>query len=58
MVERLHTGGYTGAAAWATSATPLPMWGVEDYRWYLFHVTHILLLARARVRYAPELECD
>src|SRR5271170_1913449 len=32
MVECLYTRGYTGAAAWATSATPLPMWDPEGYR--------------------------
>src|SRR5947209_4071425 len=29
MVGRLYTRGYPGAAAWPTSATPLPMWDVE-----------------------------
>jgi hypothetical protein len=41
MEECLYTRWYTGAAAQATSATPLPMWGLEGSSmvWYLFHVT-------------------
>ena len=41
MVGLLYTRWYTGAAAQATSATPLPMWGLEGSSmvWYLFHVT-------------------
>jgi hypothetical protein len=29
MEECLYTQGYTGAAAWVTFATPLPMWDLE-----------------------------
>ena len=31
MVERLYTRGDSGVAAWAESATPLPMWDVEGF---------------------------
>jgi len=31
MVGRLYTRGYTGAAARAANATPLPMWGVGGF---------------------------
>jgi hypothetical protein len=51
MVGRLYTLGHIGTAAWATSATPLPMWDVERSSmvpwqgWYLFHVTESRVLA-------------
>jgi hypothetical protein len=45
MEECLYTRGYTGAAAWVASATPLPMWDLEGFSIVPgpFHVTVFVL---------------